>query len=174
MKCPVCDESKMKRLPYEGVPLFHCGACHGHLLFRDQVDALKRRRQNNEEQLESEANDVASPHGELRCPKCLGPMKAAPSSKHSNVIWDHCPGCDLVWLDAGELAKIQLERESMLQAHEYEEMRDRWKNKPTNEITEFQKQLAERTELLAEAAARKQKPVGLMAKTMSFFFPPKG
>lgn len=148
MNCPVCAET-LERLPYEGIPIFHCRSCHGHVLYPDQVDAVKRRHTLGEESLTQESQRLEtepSHQRELRCPRCRGPMKAAPSSRHSTVVWDYCHLCDLVWLDAGELAKIQLEKESSLQDHEYQTMREHWRQNSTAKLSRFQRQLAARAQ----------------------------
>lgn len=149
MNCPVCQEA-LQRLPYEGVPIYHCTGCHGHLLYPDQVNAVRWRPERDAPALNSEAQSEGIAHGELRCPRCRGPMKEQPSRRHSQVLWDFCHECDLVWLDAGELAKIQLERESSRQGEEYQRMRDYWKQKTPSEMTDFQQKLAERTRATEE------------------------
>lgn len=164
MKCPVCSES-LTRAPYEGIPIFHCSGCHGHLLYPDQVEAAKRRRNQSEEQLSAEAQQAFQNHGELRCPRCRGPMEEQRSSKHSKIFWDYCDACDLVWLDPGELAKIQQERETMLQDHEYQEMRQHWSDRSPEQMTEFQKKLSRQLE-----AKPKEQPVSTFSAFLDFFF----
>ena len=92
-------------------------------------------------------------------------QKEQRSSKHSKIFWDYCDACDLVWLDPGELAKIQQERETMLQDHEYQEMRQHWSDRSPEQMTEFQKKLSRQLE-----AKPKEQPVSTFSAFLDFFF----
>ena len=71
MKCPSCAD-ELVRTTYEGVPVFRCEKCFGHLLGRKRVEGIKRSQQNSVEQLKNETLDEARQDTEetILCPLC--------------------------------------------------------------------------------------------------------
>ena len=44
---------------------------------------------------------------QLPCPECFAKMECFPYCGPGNVVMDACNRCDWVWLDAGEITKIE-------------------------------------------------------------------
>jgi ssDNA-binding Zn-finger/Zn-ribbon topoisomerase 1 len=60
---------------------------------------LEKQRQEKEQQAEETARQIAL----MRCPKC---GTALDSRRMRGVNIEHCPKCDGIWLDRGELDAI--------------------------------------------------------------------
>ena len=115
MRCPI-DGNALSPIEYEGVMILACEECGGELL---SGDALSRIVNVREAHFDSEQADLLGdrtplagvPSDEARsltCPLCSGAMSAVNYGGDSGAIVDRCPTCEAVWLDAGELEKIQI------------------------------------------------------------------
>jgi len=113
--CPVCKK-KMVEKEYEGVPIDICPACGGVWLDKDELNEIIKRREvkfSEEEKKSVEPEkSVEGTHAELvpeiNCPICGGLMKRFTYAGTSGIIIDRCSKGDGVWLDKGELEKIQI------------------------------------------------------------------
>lgn len=126
MKCPVCVVD-LKRILYEGFTVLHCLKCHGYLLGAKRLESIKRTDKLSVELLKAEISgqshcDTAEI---IRCSRCLRTMKkqfiAAPASLHIDV----CRDCETVWLDGGELARLQLAHQISMRGRDAAEFRRR-------------------------------------------------
>ena len=54
-----------------------------------------------------DAIDPSAYSRHLRCPACEGYMEAHPYYGPGNVVIDSCADCSYVWLDHGELARVE-------------------------------------------------------------------
>jgi Zn-finger nucleic acid-binding protein len=115
MKCPACG-NELSQTVAAGVTLEVCiGGCGG-LWF----DAFELQRVAKAPPEEIALSIMASPMARIdpakkrACPKCDGIvlMRHFFSPKR-RVEVDECPNCGGYWLDAGELAAIQGERDSV-------------------------------------------------------------
>ena len=115
MKCPACG-NELSQAVAGGVTLDVCiGSCGG-IWF----DAFELQRVAKSPPGEIALSIMASPMAQIdrarkrRCPKCDGIvlMRHFFSPKR-RVEVDECPSCGGYWLDAGELAAIQGERDSV-------------------------------------------------------------
>ncbi|MGH7798196.1 MAG: zf-TFIIB domain-containing protein [Candidatus Binatia bacterium] len=52
---------------------------------------------------DAEAKDAAKSVSYMKCPKCGEALKEGSFQK---IVIDQCPGCNGIWLDAGELEQI--------------------------------------------------------------------
>lgn len=96
---------------YEGVPIWRCSACGGAFLSGAKLQTIRHGRARTADQLKAEATAefVGDTRKVLRCPSCGGHMDKRPiSSRYSTMTYDNCRTCRSVWLDAGELAVLQL------------------------------------------------------------------
>jgi Zn-finger nucleic acid-binding protein len=147
MKCPVC-ETKLSRIQYEGLNIRECESCRGTLLKFNRLKAIETRRQHSEEELleqvSTEGEDTLS---KINCPECFRTMD---KRKKKVGPWefavDRCQKCRYVWLDAGELAKMQIIFEFSDQGEEAE----RFKQRLTNMSPEDKAALDERIANLPE------------------------
>jgi Zn-finger nucleic acid-binding protein len=106
--CPLCAAPLAKSLLDDAYPVKHCEACRGLLLARTSfAEAVGRRRAR---QTGPPAEPVPLDRRELKrvitCPACRTQMDVHPYYGPGNVVIDTCSGCDLVWLDFGELQQI--------------------------------------------------------------------
>jgi Zn-finger nucleic acid-binding protein len=108
MTCAACAQALASALLDETYPVQYCRNCRGVLLARrDFATVVQRRR--------AWATGTPGPpvplnRGELArkllCAKCRKPMATHPYYGPGNVVIDSCAGCELVWLDFGELRQI--------------------------------------------------------------------
>jgi Zn-finger nucleic acid-binding protein len=112
MNCPVCS-APLRRILYEGFAVFRCMKCHGYLLGENRVEAAKRIRKETVEQLKQQVIDESRPDTKetIRCPRCRRKMEKRFVEAPAALSMDVCPDCTLVWLDGGELARLQLSHE---------------------------------------------------------------
>jgi len=52
---------------------------------------------------EAEAKEAAKKASYMKCPKCGDSLKERSFQK---ILIDQCPGCNGIWLDAGELEEV--------------------------------------------------------------------
>ena len=52
---------------------------------------------------EAEAKEAAMKASHMRCPKCGESLKERSFQK---ILIDQCPGCNGIWLDAGEMEEV--------------------------------------------------------------------
>ena len=116
MKCPNCSGS-MRQEVYESVTIDICSTClgvwldHGELStiisIREQrfdADEINKAIQSclpQEISLEENSRDLA-------CPKCAELMAPVPYQYSSGIMINKCPHKHGMWLDQGELDKIQI------------------------------------------------------------------
>lgn len=117
-KCPHCKE-KLVEKEYEGVPIDVCLKCAGVWLDKDELyEIIKRREVKFSEEEKKSVEPEKSMQGtqaelipEINCPVCGALMNRFTYAATSGIVIDRCPsGCG-IWLDKGELEKIQIYRE---------------------------------------------------------------
>ena len=106
--CPVCSATLAKALLDNAHPIRYCEQCRGVLLQRGAfVDVINTRR--------AFAQGSAAPPGPLdareltrivACPQCRQKMDVHPYYGPGNIVIDTCAGCNLIWLDHGELKQV--------------------------------------------------------------------
>lgn len=105
LECPACG-GVLRPLPSRPVriPLDRCERCFGIWFDRDELQqalqdqvALSRLRIDDPQ--------TGAPAGKTRrgCPRCSG---ALVERRLQSVMVDECPGCEGVWLDAGEITAL--------------------------------------------------------------------
>lgn len=109
MNCPVCHEG-MELLEHNGRSLHRCISCSGLLvpgkLFNDIAH-------ENGKQLQpliviSEGNKTVKQKKKKKCPGCAKHMTVTNFKWDSEIKIDYCSDCELIWLDNGELQKINV------------------------------------------------------------------
>lgn len=116
MQCPTCNTT-LRTVTYEGIQIETCTACTGEWLDRTElkhiVDAREERFSPEERQAVARAAkitgvDIEREDRDLICPKCGGQTDAVNYGGDSGVVIDKCTGCGGIWLDGGELEKVQM------------------------------------------------------------------
>jgi len=68
--CPICPETKLERIRYEGFALQMCSSCGGALVEEPDIRAIERKRELDEGQLEKEASSTMPDSTDiLHCPR---------------------------------------------------------------------------------------------------------
>ncbi len=117
MYCPVCN-SELTVVEYEGVAIFACVACGGHLTTPVSLAEILIRRwivfsENESRRLASSLSNARLSDRELRrklpCPKCQRRLVARKFQCCSPITINKCTSarCSCVWLDLGELEDAQ-------------------------------------------------------------------
>lgn len=109
LKCPVC-KNVLKAVQYEGVRVQFCMPCKGFFL---KPNELKRIQETQEVEV---SMDMAPPSRSgdkvtRFCPSCDLAMAKKKHGKVSSTIIDICEACNGIWVDKGELQRIQLDYE---------------------------------------------------------------
>lgn len=108
LACPVCQAGLMRALLDDSRVVDHCERCRGLLMARPTFgDAVWARRANasgpGTPPIRLDARELDR---HLTCPSCREPMDVHPYYGPGNIVIDTCRGCDLIWLDHGELKQI--------------------------------------------------------------------
>jgi Zn-finger nucleic acid-binding protein len=143
MQCPTCS-TELQRSQYEGLPIFHCAACHGHLVATRRAADIARSHEKSPEALRQEALLEAAPDSAdvLRCPRCRRQMAKEFLRGTDSFHIDKCRECQLIWFDGGELAKWQLAYEATDQGQEAATLRKRHEQMDPAAKREFEENLA--------------------------------
>ena len=113
MLCPTC-KVEMEQLRYEGVTVDRCPKCEGVWLDFGELRLIATIAEKKFTQEEIEAaiktDSRKKEESAVCCPRCGKLMEKRES--HDTIV-DMCPQGDGVWLDKGELERIQIVRERM-------------------------------------------------------------
>ena len=106
--CPVCHLPLQSGM-IEDETVCYCDHCRGFLTPIDAFGRMvgKRRSRHGPHEQRAEPFDHTELERVLACPDCGGRMDAHPFSGGGNAVVDACESCNLIWLDAGELAIIE-------------------------------------------------------------------
>lgn len=116
MNCPNCSGPLVTVL-YEGVTIQACPTCAGHWLDSAELDEIVHRRDVKFSEGERRALAAAKPiqgvlltdaQQHLGCPKCGKTMEPINYGDDTGLIIHRCKECRGLWLDGGELEKIQM------------------------------------------------------------------
>jgi Zn-finger nucleic acid-binding protein len=141
--CPLC-RIELVRLTYEGFGVTQCGSCRGVLVLEGRVGGIKARRERSIEQLgvEIENSSAEDTRTSVPCPSCSHAMYKHSINRPHRFSIDRCDKCHLVWLDGGELAKLQLAFEDSGAGEEASELKRRWDEMSPERRAEFERNLA--------------------------------
>ncbi len=116
MKCPNCDNT-LATITYEGIRIETCPGCQGEWLDDNELGHVTRAREERfdpqERRAVAEATKIkgvvlADVDRDLVCPKCGGQTDPINYGGDTGLIIDRCTQCHGIWLDPGELEKIQM------------------------------------------------------------------
>ncbi len=142
MNCPCC-KIKLNRIQYEGLNIRQCKDCHGHLVTNSRLSSIQTRRRRSEDDLLHEVvNEGPDTIEKLRCPACLRRMEKREKKIGSlRFFVDRCLDCQHIWLDKGELAKLQVAFEYSEKGEEAERFRQRLENMSEEEKAAFERRI---------------------------------
>ena len=106
--CPVC-QLPLQAAEIEGESVGYCGQCRGFLTSLTAFGRIvtQRRAKHGPNERRADPFDPEELRRVLNCPHCRGHMEAHPYFGGGNAVVDTCDRCNLIWLDAGELAVIE-------------------------------------------------------------------
>lgn len=113
MQCPNCQNT-MNTIRYENVEIDVCTGCAGVWLDDKEIVPILRSVDEKftvEEKAEAHATkgqDHRASDQQFCCPICMSTMDVIPYAYNSGVMVDRCPNNHGLWLDKGELEKIQI------------------------------------------------------------------
>ncbi|MBC7645305.1 MAG: zf-TFIIB domain-containing protein [Thermoleophilia bacterium] len=126
MNCPVCTHD-LSDTTYEGSLVHTCAAGHGAFLTTDSVGAIMASRADDQSDSDESAAIAAQGPKAIReitetprsCPECGTEMAKLNFAYESGVIVDSCSAHGL-WVDAGELDRMQAWVEGSEKLHDKE------------------------------------------------------
>ncbi len=147
MDCPTCGK-QLSQAEYESTRVEQCGECSGYLVARKRLRLIKSSREKTPDVLENEAGAEQQPdtREQIRCPKCrVERMKKerVRVSADEAFMLDVCPKCENVWLDGGELARLQMKFEQSAKAIDAFARQEQLQNLDDDRREAFQQQLDE-------------------------------
>ncbi len=102
MQCPRCHV-EAKEMFQQGVMIDFCPSCKGLWMDGGEINYFAQDPGLVAEKLKA---PLIAEHGsELECPRCQKPMREGGLIESSLKI-DHCPSCNGLWFDSGELAAL--------------------------------------------------------------------
>ncbi len=114
--CPV-DDFTLKSESYEGVTIDVCPHCGGVWLDQGELEQLQANQDDDFRGLPTSVMDTVSAAVELgkaaseaprRCVTCADPLIKKEYGFASQVMIDQCPKGHGMWLDKGELARLEM------------------------------------------------------------------
>jgi hypothetical protein len=115
LQCPKCHQP-LNGLDYQGVHIETCPACGGDWLDAGELGAIvhARKMQFNEQECLAMAQaakitgvKLTTLNRQITCPRCGSATHPVNYGEDSGIIIDKCARCGGVWLDKGEIEKIQ-------------------------------------------------------------------
>ena len=145
MDCPTCSRP-LTRTTYENVQVMQCEECFGYLVARRRLKLIKSTREMGPEALHEEVRTEQAPDSrdQLRCPKCLAEVmrkERVRVSDEQSFHLDVCRKCDNVWLDGGELARLQIKFEQSAKALDAFAHQERIESLSGDERTELEERI---------------------------------
>ncbi len=116
MNCPNC-RALLREDVYEGIEIESCDGCRGAWLDDRELGKIVQIREVKFDPQERRAIAesttitgvvVKDVDRDLKCPKCGGTTDAVNYGGDTGIIIDRCTGCRGIWVDGGELEKIQM------------------------------------------------------------------
>ena len=132
MRCPRCDTT-LSTIDYEGVAIETCSSCGGEWLDDTELGHIVRIREETfsaEERRVLEGATripgipVVDAERGIVCPTCSATTVPVNYGGDTGVIIDRCPECRGIWLDGGELEKIQV-------------LTERWKDELPEDLKKY-------------------------------------
>jgi Zn-finger nucleic acid-binding protein len=105
--CPACG-TETKFTVVAGVTVIACPACRGFLSQRREFNRIiERVRKDYRGPEKILALDHAQLHVARRCPTCEHAFETHAYAGPGTTVLDSCSTCETIWLDGGELERIE-------------------------------------------------------------------
>lgn len=107
--CPTCNQPLQTGLIENRRALF-CGSCFGILIRHADFAGIIQERQARragQEPAEPRPIDPESYQRQIHCPSCSHRMETHPYYGPGNIVVDTCSACGYLWLDHGELSRVE-------------------------------------------------------------------
>ncbi len=105
MKCPKCESTLVAKL-FREVEVDRCPKCHGIWFDKDELPDFFGLTRRELRHLQRGRLDEQLNHLEGECPRDGKPLLRVISPQNKQVVIDACATCSGVWLDDGELKKL--------------------------------------------------------------------
>ena len=110
-RCPRC-KVQVTRVEYEGANVRMCGECGGYWVTPIALKAIANRRQMDFSEAVKERflqmAEQSDSTESLLCMTCAKTLVKERFKDWDDIIIDRCEKCGGIWLDPGELEKIQI------------------------------------------------------------------
>jgi len=174
-RCPKC-KIQTTRTEYEGASVRMCGECGGYWVTPIALKAIANRRETTFSepvkerflQLAEQSNSTE----QLACLSCGKFMVKENFKDWDDIVIDRCTKCGGIWLDPGELEKIQIYWEYFQDHPEQSNMDAIAKRALLTEVMAQRKRDAkEFTEIMSETARRRgYVPPGALGAALNVLF----
>ena len=105
-ECPVCHKT-LQKTSYEGTNTYPCAQGCGVFLGRKNLRMIEQSREQSIPM--SAVSKSGDDRGSIKaCPKCQGAMAKRNYGELNTTVIDYCASCQGIWLDPGELERIQV------------------------------------------------------------------
>lgn len=111
MDCPKCGGELETKTHGEDISLKRCCVCFG-LLVRTNVLAKMREEWMIETFLDTGSKSIGKKFDkvdDIQCPHCNVTMDKIVDPEQTHIWMEACPGCDRIFLDAGEFTDLKYE-----------------------------------------------------------------
>ena len=103
MKCPKC-QGELHEMTVEGVALDFCSSCKGMWFDEDEMAFLTELPSDLPEPEVTRGAEATA----CTCPRCqTARLETMKFSQADALMIDRCPACHGMWLDKGELPKVE-------------------------------------------------------------------
>ena len=121
MNCPKCPSGRLEPISFRiadrrvagpggetiGLEIDQCASCGGVWFDADEVERFIDAKLEAPQALNLPEDLRAQVDAKLgACPRCGTLLEKKPAPNNPKVTADRCPGCQGLWLDAGELARL--------------------------------------------------------------------
>jgi Zn-finger nucleic acid-binding protein len=103
MNCPKCQRATQE-MTIEGVELDFCPSCKGMWFDKDEVAFMAELPRDIPDISEVEKGARKTDYD---CPRCGSKLEEMKFIQAQDLLIDRCPQCKGIWLDEGELSKLE-------------------------------------------------------------------
>jgi Zn-finger nucleic acid-binding protein len=109
--CPACNQPLVTSVVMT-IRILSCPKCRGNLISQAKMFPILRQAQVRQPVTPASGEELRAPQQrseysrQLTCPSCRKTMQVYPYAGPGNIIIQGCAGCQLIWLDFGELSRI--------------------------------------------------------------------
>jgi uncharacterized protein len=106
MKCPKCDQARLKKVKVDQLEVDHCAECGGLWLDQNELPRLLELEAGEVRQLRRGPGRSGTNAVRGKCPHCGTDLLRVASAINRQVTVDKCTDCGGVWLDGGEFSAL--------------------------------------------------------------------